>query len=78
MGGKRLDPALKKRFLERLDAVGSVSVVARELGLNRNTAFALAYKAGIKVGHQRHPRRESMSSCGSGVCPVEKPPGGRE
>jgi hypothetical protein len=24
VGGKRLDPALKQRFLERLDAVGSV------------------------------------------------------
>ncbi|GGQ50379.1 hypothetical protein GCM10010279_69530 [Streptomyces mutabilis] len=58
MGGKRLDPALKQRFLERLDAVGSVSPVARELGLNLNTAFTLARKAGMTTGHLGHPRRE--------------------
>ncbi|MGW5062785.1 IS30 family transposase [Streptomyces sp. NPDC004096] len=26
--------------------------------MNRNTAFAIAYRAGIKVGHRRHPGRE--------------------
>lgn len=64
MGGKRVDPALRKRFLERLDVVGSVSVVARELGLNRNTAFSLARKAGMKFGHQGHPRREEYEHLG--------------
>lgn len=58
MGGKRLDPTLKRRFFERLDAVGSVSPVARELGINRNTAFTLARKAGIATGRLGHPGRE--------------------
>ncbi|MCX4970779.1 hypothetical protein OHA98_39750 [Streptomyces sp. NBC_00654] len=43
VGGKRLDPALKRRFLERLDVVGSVSPVARELGL---------VVVGVTIGHE--------------------------
>jgi IS30 family transposase len=35
--------------------------VARELGLNRNTAFTLARKAGVKVGHLGHPGREEYT-----------------
>ncbi|MFI5634835.1 hypothetical protein ACIA8E_36910 [Streptomyces sp. NPDC051664] len=58
VGGKRLDPELKKLFFERLHAVGSVSPVARELGLNLNTAFTLARKAGMNYGHLGHPGRE--------------------
>ncbi len=51
---------LKQRFLDRLDAVGSVTVAARELGLNRNTAFSWARQAGRRSirASRRHPRRE--------------------
>ncbi|MEE1736823.1 hypothetical protein PUR49_09970 [Streptomyces sp. BE147] len=58
VGGKRLDPELKRLFFERLDVVGSVSPVARELGLNLNTAFALARTAGMSTGHLGHPGRK--------------------
>ncbi|AWK12323.1 hypothetical protein DDQ41_29210 [Streptomyces spongiicola] len=43
MGVERADLAgLRERFLARLDVVGNVTVVARELGVNRNTAFGCA------------------------------------
>ncbi|MFG2841094.1 hypothetical protein ACGFYE_39660 [Streptomyces zaomyceticus] len=58
VGGKGLDPELKGRFFERLDAAGSVSPVAREPGMNLNTAFTLARKAGLNYGHLGHPGRE--------------------
>ena len=48
------------RFLDRLDVVGNVAVVARELGLNQNTAYGWARKAGrrsVRVS-RRHPRRD--------------------
>lgn len=61
MGGKRLDPELKRLFFERLDVVGSVSPVARELGLNLSTAFTLARKAGMNHGHLGHPGREEYT-----------------
>ncbi|MFD4833263.1 hypothetical protein ACFWPV_25905 [Streptomyces uncialis] len=32
--------------------------MARELGLNLNTAFTLARQAGMSTGHLGHPRRE--------------------
>jgi IS30 family transposase len=51
---------LKQRFLDRFDVVGSVTATARELGLNRNTAFSWARQAGRRStrGSQRHPRRD--------------------
>ena len=51
---------VRERFLERLDAVGNVTVVARELGLNRNTAFGWARKAGRNSVRlpRRHPGRD--------------------
>ncbi|MEU7328878.1 MULTISPECIES: helix-turn-helix domain-containing protein [Streptomyces] len=51
---------MRERFLERLDAVGNVTVVARELGLNRNTAFGWARKAGRNSVRlpRRHPGRD--------------------
>lgn len=61
MGVERGDLAgLKARFLARLDAVGNVTVVAGELGVNRNTAFGWARKAGrgsVRLP-RRHPGRE--------------------
>jgi transposase, IS30 family len=36
---------LKARFLARLDVVGNVTAVAREMGLNPNTAYGWARKA---------------------------------
>ncbi|MFJ2809299.1 IS30 family transposase, partial [Kitasatospora sp. NPDC087271] len=48
---------MRERFLARLDVVGSVTVAARELGLNQNTAFSWARKAGRRsLGP---PRRHS-------------------
>lgn len=38
---------LKARFFELMTTIGSVSVVARELGINRNTAFTWARQAGL-------------------------------
>ncbi|WP_158239036.1 helix-turn-helix domain-containing protein [Streptomyces barkulensis] len=51
---------LRERFLARLDVVGNVTVVARELGVNPNTAFGWARKAGrISMRlPRRHPGRE--------------------
>lgn len=51
---------LKQRFLDRLDAVGSVALAAADVGLNRNTAYGWARKAGRKsvAAPRRHPRRE--------------------
>jgi transposase, IS30 family len=51
---------LRERFLARLDAVGNVTVVARELGVNRNTAFGWAGKAGRSSVRlpRRHPGRD--------------------
>jgi IS30 family transposase len=51
---------LRERFLARLDAVGNVTVVARELGVNRNTAFGWARRAGrtsVRLP-RRHPGRD--------------------
>ena len=48
---------LRKKFLDRLDVVGSVTVVARQLGLDRNTGFTWARAAGrssVRVS-RRHP-----------------------
>ncbi len=59
MGVERADrEGLRERFLARLDAVGNVTVVARELGVNRNTAFGWARKAGLRSQRRRHPGRE--------------------
>ncbi|MFE9825955.1 hypothetical protein ACFYSH_28110 [Streptomyces sp. NPDC005791] len=49
---------LRERFRARLDVVGSVTVVARELGVNRNTAFGWARKAGLRSQRWRHPGRD--------------------
>ena len=47
---------LRAQFLSLMDEVGSVSEVARRLGINRNTAFGWARQAGLssqRVGHHR-------------------------
>jgi transposase, IS30 family len=51
---------VRERFLARLDVVGNVTVVARELGVNRNTAFGWARKAGRRSERlpRRHPGRD--------------------
>lgn len=60
MGVERVDLAgLRERFLARLDVVGNVTVVAREFGVNRHTAFGWARRAGrgsVRLP-RRHPRR---------------------
>lgn len=47
---------MRARFLVLMDEVGSVTVVARELGVNRNTAYGWARQAGLssrRLGHHR-------------------------
>lgn len=62
----------KDRFFRELDLCGSVSVAARELGLNKNTCFKRAKKAGIRSrgvgGTAPHPGREEFSRlCKAGI-----------
>ena len=49
----------KARFLASFDRTGSVTVSAAELGINRNTAFGWARKAGLRSSRHRsgHPGR---------------------
>jgi IS30 family transposase len=51
---------LRRKFLELVDVTGNVTVAARELGLNPNTAFGWARRAGRRSvrTQQRHPRRD--------------------
>lgn len=54
---------LKEAFFEALDRVdGSVTAAAREVGVNRNTAFGWARKAGVRScglgGRGPHPRKD--------------------
>jgi IS30 family transposase/transposase-like protein len=52
---------VKAQFLEALDRVGGISAAAREVGVNRHTAFGWARQAGVrghgKPGRGEHPRR---------------------
>jgi transposase, IS30 family len=59
---------LKVRFLDRLGVVGSVTVVARELGLNPNTAYGWARKAGRRSARaaKRDPRRDEYERLRAG------------
>jgi transposase len=60
---------MRGRFLARLDVVGNVSVVARELGVNRNTAFGWARKSGRRSVRlpRRHPGRDDERLRAEGV-----------
>ncbi|TDQ51595.1 IS30 family transposase [Actinorugispora endophytica] len=46
---------LRERFLERMAQSGNVTETARELGINRNTAFGWARKAGLRSRRQQRP-----------------------
>lgn len=48
---------LKPRFLDRMMVIGSATVVARELGLNIQTAYAWARQAGMKSRRISHERK---------------------
>ena len=48
--------ALRTEFLRLMDEIGSVSEVARRLGVNRNTAFSWARKAGLGSRRLPHPQ----------------------
>ncbi|HEY4603361.1 MAG TPA: helix-turn-helix domain-containing protein, partial [Blastococcus sp.] len=50
---------VKARFFASFDRTGSVTVSAAELGINRNTAFGWARKAGLRSTRRRegHPGR---------------------
>lgn len=47
----------REEFLALLDVVKSVTPAARELGINRNTAYAWARLAGISSKREGHPRK---------------------
>ncbi len=51
---------LKVKFFEILDRVGSVTTAAREAGVNRNTAYGWARRAGRRSAppSRRHPGRD--------------------
>ena len=51
--------ALKERFFEVFDDVGSATVAARQVGVNRNTALGWVRRAGrcSVPPSRRHPRR---------------------
>jgi IS30 family transposase len=48
---------VRARFLASFDRTGSVPVSAAELGINRNTAFGWARRAGLRSRREGHPRR---------------------
>jgi IS30 family transposase len=52
--------ACRAKFFEVLERLGNVTAAAREVGLNRNTAFAWARRAGIRSRRldRPHPRRD--------------------
>lgn len=49
--------SLKARFEALMDQIGSVTEVARRLGLNRNTAYGWARQAGLSSRRLGHPRK---------------------
>lgn len=68
---------LKPRFLDRMAVVGSATAVARELGINVNTAHAWARNAGLKsrrIAHERKAEylalRKAGHSQASAACQV--------
>lgn len=48
---------LKPKFLERMQVVGSVTVVAKQLGINRHTAYGWARQVGLRSTRVVHPRK---------------------
>ena len=52
---------LRAEFLKRMDEVGSVTGVARRLGLNRNTAFSWARQAGLSSKRVAHPKKAEFA-----------------
>ena len=52
----------KVAFLAMLDELGSVSLAARQLGINANTAYGWARKAGIRSVRAPHPARAAYTA----------------
>ena len=48
---------LKPKFLDRMQIIGSATVVGREMGINLSTARLWAYQAGMKSRRVSHPRK---------------------
>jgi IS30 family transposase len=48
---------LRPRFLDRMQVIGSATAVARELGININTAHVWARQAGMKSRRLPHPKK---------------------
>lgn len=61
MGFREESATQKAAFLELLSVVKSVSVSARELGLNRGTAANWARQAGIRSIRAPHPARAAFA-----------------
>jgi len=53
--------AIRAEFLKLMDEVGSVTEVARRLGLNRNTAFTWARQAGLSSKRVLHPGKADFA-----------------
>lgn len=58
---------LKPRFLDRMQVIESATVVARELGININTAHVWAREAGLKSRRPLHQHKtEYLTLCEAG------------
>jgi len=53
--------SLKARFLALMDEIGSVTVVARMLGINPNTAYGWARRAGLSSKRVPHPGKAEFA-----------------
>ncbi|RKS05502.1 IS30 family transposase [Nocardiopsis sp. Huas11] len=62
---------LRTQFLEQMAEIGSVTEVARRLGVNRNTAFSWARKAGLRSQRQQrpHPARQEYERLRNSAVP---------
>ncbi len=71
---------LHTRFIALMDEIGCVAEAADRLGLNRNTAYGWARRAGLRthrLGHQRRPEYEELRNLGltrRGVATSALPP----
>jgi len=57
---RKYTAAQKAEFFKRLEKVGNVSVVARELGFNRVSCYVWAHKAGVLMAAYSDAKRQEF------------------
>jgi len=62
MGSRAAVAGQRAAFLALLSVLGSVSLAARELGINRHTAYGWARQAGIRSIRAPHPARAAYAA----------------